>query len=117
MYIARAPSIGSYEGASFKFPKLPELKGQVHRRYVEAYPDGPFQDAQGAIGATNEQMFNKFTGQRVIQRAWHDAESAVLTLLLFLLRCSPIDSKGEPKEKLQHMQDIYKSIRNTSMGL
>ena len=38
MYIARAPSMGSYEGTSFQFPKLPELEGQVRQRYVEAYP-------------------------------------------------------------------------------
>jgi hypothetical protein len=116
MYIARAPSIGFYEGLASQFPKLPMLDEPIRQLYIKAYPGDPFRNAQGAVGVTNEKMSDEFSGKRVIQRTWHDAESAVLTLLLFLLRCSPVDSQDESEEKLRHMQDIYMSIRNTSIG-
>jgi len=116
MYIARAPSKGYYEGDPHQFPHLPELRGSVRDRYIKAYPDDPFRDTQGAVGTTNQKMFEEFSGKQVIQRSWHDAESAVLTLLVFLLRCSPLGAEDEPDEKLQHMQEVYKNIRNTSIG-
>jgi hypothetical protein len=61
-------------------------------------------------------LSEKFSGKQVIQRSWHDAESAVLTLLIFLLHCSPLEAEDESDDKLQHMQSIYRNIRNTPIG-
>lgn len=117
MYIARASSKGRYdEDMSYKYPDLPILDGSIRERYIKAYPNDPLRAVQGSVGTMNQEIYTNFGRKRVIQRPWHDAESVVLMLLLFLLRCSPEDSEDESKDDLKEMQQMYTSIQNMPIG-
>lgn len=117
MYIARGPSKGHYEdGLPYHFPTFPTLDAAVSEGYTRAYQGDSLRAANGLVGTLDEEYRQRCAEARVVQRPWHDAESIMLTLLMFLLRCSPEGSSEESQDDLKRMQHIYNLIRNDGIG-
>ncbi|KAF5357422.1 hypothetical protein D9758_005930 [Tetrapyrgos nigripes] len=122
MYIARGPSKGRYNiPQAHIFEPLPQLQADVAERYEKAYPNDAFRKLQGPIGDYNHELSRECKDkqahtQRLLQRPWHDAESAMLVFLIFLLRCRPKDSAEETQNDLYPFQEIYQSLRKTPIG-
>lgn len=117
MYIARGPSKGFYEDVvRYQFPMFPVLDAAISEGYTRAYQGDSLRAANGLVGTLNVKYHQECLEARVIQRPWHDAESIMLTLLMFLLRCSPEGSSKESQDELKPMQHIYTLIRNDGIG-
>ena len=117
MYIARGPSKGFYDdGVQYVFPVLPTLDAAISERYTTAYQGTSLRAATGRVGTLNEEYRQRCVEVRVVQRPWHDAESIMFTLLMFILRCSPEGSSDESQDDLKPMQQLYTLIRNVGIG-
>jgi len=116
MYIARGPSIGIYISSNRDFPTLLTLRDPIVQLYAKAHPGDALRSATGPVGTFNKNDRKRFARKKVIQRPWHDAESTIFTLLLFLLRCSPEGSPEESEDQLVHMQGLYSMIRDSGIG-
>ncbi|THU92429.1 hypothetical protein K435DRAFT_780243, partial [Dendrothele bispora CBS 962.96] len=124
MYIARGPSLGQYTQPSepYNFHTLDQIKpAEASELYEKAYPNDTFRKMQGKVGEFDETLCQECVEDqehtiRLIQRPWHDAESAMFVFLIFLLRAKPKGSSPEDKDRLHAMQDIYMAIRDTAIG-
>ncbi|THU90991.1 hypothetical protein K435DRAFT_245543 [Dendrothele bispora CBS 962.96] len=123
MYIARGPSLGRYNlSERYNFHTLDQIKpAEASELYEKAYPNDTFRQMQGKVGEFDETLYQEYIEEqehtiRLIQRPWHDAESAMFVFLIFLLRAQPRGSSPEDKDRLRAMQDIYMAIRDSAIG-
>ncbi|THV07070.1 hypothetical protein K435DRAFT_380586 [Dendrothele bispora CBS 962.96] len=124
MYIARGPSLGLYTLPSepYNFHTLDQIKpAEASELYERAYPKDTFRRMQGKVGEFDKTLHQECVEKqkhtkRLVQRPWHDAESAMFVFLIFLLRAKPKGSSPEDEDRLRAMQDIYMAIRDTAIG-
>ncbi|THU95887.1 hypothetical protein K435DRAFT_778820, partial [Dendrothele bispora CBS 962.96] len=124
MYIARGPSLGRYRLRSepYNFHTFDQIKpAEASELYEKAYPNDTFRQMQGKVGEFDETLHQEWVEKqahtrRLVQRPWHDAESAMFVFLIFLLRAKPKGSSPEDEGRLCAMQDIYIAIRDTAIG-
>jgi hypothetical protein len=129
MYIARGPAAGNYHRSVSDnlVPPFYDIEDlTVRDLYCQAYPDDPMRSFNGCFGQVDDELYNACRQlynppehtKRLIQRPWHDAESAILVFLLHLLRAKPKDSVLEDPDSpcLLAIQRVYETLRNTRIG-